>query len=69
LKKIKIDYGWIFNPLQKWDLNSLKITIFTWNIGKIKNIIIIFDYKRISFESFDLLAISKGLNDEYFVIL
>jgi hypothetical protein len=66
LKKIKIDYGWIFNPLQKWDLNSLKITIFTWNIGKIKNIIIIFGYKRISF---DLLAISKGLNDEYFVIL
>jgi len=39
LRKIKIDYGWIFNPLQKWDLIFLKIKIFTWNIGKIKNII------------------------------
>jgi hypothetical protein len=28
LRKIKIDYGWIFNPLQKWDLISLKIKIF-----------------------------------------
>ena len=39
MRKIKIDYGWIFNPLQKWDLISLKFKIFTWNIGKIKNII------------------------------
>jgi len=39
LGKIKIDYCWIFNPLQKWDLISLKFKIFTWNIGKIKNII------------------------------
>jgi len=41
LGKIKIDYGWIFNPLQTKDLISLKFKIFTWNIGKIKNIIII----------------------------
>jgi hypothetical protein len=39
LRKIKIDYGWIFNLLQKWNLISLKFKIFTWNIGKIKNII------------------------------
>jgi hypothetical protein len=39
LRKIKIDFGWILNPLQKWDLISLKFKIFTWNVEKIKNII------------------------------
>jgi len=39
LRKTKIDYGRIFNPLQNWNLISLKFKIFTWNIGKIKNII------------------------------
>jgi hypothetical protein len=36
LRKIKIDYSWIFNPLQKWDFISLKFKIFTWNIAKLK---------------------------------
>jgi len=40
--KIKLDYGWIFNPLQKWDLISLKIRIFTSYLLKITKIMIIF---------------------------
>ena len=39
LRKMKKDYDWIFNLLQKWDLISWKFKNFTLNIGKIKNII------------------------------
>jgi len=41
LRKIKIDYGWIFNPLQKWDLISLKVRIFTSYLLELTKILII----------------------------